>query len=944
MQFSFNGTGTGSTTVRVEGVSALNVRSTSNQSYVPSIEAIATVNVVTNSADAEQGLSGGATVNVMFKSGTNDFHGSAWIFNSIEKFEAKAYFAGGLKPPHLVNNNTGASLGGPIKKDKLFFFFAYEGDFQRSADSAVLSFPNVAQTGGGIPGRDGDLSGSANFIYDPYTGTYDGRNRTPFAGNKIPYSRMNTIVRDKILPFIPPTTPALGAAVTNNIQMNRATSYNLHKYESKVDYNMTSKLRVTWRYGKHPYYNFQSPIYGEVLGGAGAFPQSEAGNYLQNGDGSNWAGSATYVASPTLVFDATVGRTNSHQVLWPNKTNERYALEVMGIPGTNQGPLPWAGGVPRFNVSGFASMGMSYTPLEYMEPLMDYLGNVTKIQGTHTLRAGFNVQRQTMDGIENRVPNFSWTGNATTLRATGAPSADAYNAIADFLLGVPTSISVSRQVTQPYESVRTWLVSMYVRDNWKVTPRLTANFGVRWEKYPVPTQRDGGIYILDFASRTVNRCGVGNLPMDCGIEVSNKLFAPSIGLAYRPTDRTVVRAGYSLSPAQVQMQSFTNAYAFPNDVQLTIAGDSSWTPSGWTATDQSYSLYKGHPLIPDPPNVDGVYPIPRATGNLSGLHSQKPYRRGYLQSWNFTLQRDLGHGWLGSAGYVGMHSVHMQTSLDQNWGTLGGGAASQPLYDLGITSSVGIPDPYGTTVYHSLQTTVTRRFGQGLTFNGAYTWSKDIGLNTSILVPEYRWRNRYISGSDRTHHLILSGSYQLPFGKGKPYLQNRVGTWILGGWTASGIFNRWSGTPFTVGASGSSCNCPGNTQTADLLNPNVAKVGTGVGGEAYFDWRAYAQPTGARFGTGGFNQLRGPGSTNIDLGVFRAFKVTERWNVQIRGEALNATNTPHFSNPGASVNNLQLNPDKTLKNLNGFSQITVAQALGRIIDQRYFRFALRINF
>jgi hypothetical protein len=239
-------------------------------------------------------MAGGATVSVQLKSGTNDFHGSTWIYNSVEKFEAKAYFAGGLKPPHLVANNTGASIGGPIKKDKLFFFFAYEGDFTRSSDSGILSIPNAAQTGGGI--ADGNFTGSVNPIYDPYTGTYDGKNRTPFAGNIIPLSRMNPIVRDKILPFIPATNTG-GAAVTNNFEMNRATVYNLHKFESKVDYNLTSKLRVSGRYGKHPYYNFQETIYGEALGGADALPQSQAGNYLQNGAQVTWSVAGTYVAS-----------------------------------------------------------------------------------------------------------------------------------------------------------------------------------------------------------------------------------------------------------------------------------------------------------------------------------------------------------------------------------------------------------------------------------------------------------------------------------------------------------------------------------------------------------------------------------------------------------------------------------------------------------------------
>jgi len=569
------------------------------------------------------------------------------------------------------------------------------------------------------------------------------------------------------------------------------------------------------------------------------------------------------------------------------------------------------------------------------------MGNVTKILGAHTIRVGFNMNRQQLSAIENQETFFEFSGGATALN--GGEDPDDYNVIADFLLGLPTDKQTSRQIDQPYMVVRTNQYSLYARDNWKVNPKLTVNYGVRWEKYPVPTGKDAGIYLMDIPNRTVSHCGVGALPMDCGITVSNKLFAPSLGIAYRPTERTVVRAGYSLSPSQSNMAAAA-FYSFPSEVAMEITGLTSYTPSGWTPTDNSINLSSGIPLIPVPPNVNGVYPIAPATGNLGNINTLKNYQRGYLQSWNLTVQREFGHGWLGSAGYVGMHSIHMQTALNMNYGQLGGGAASQPLHDLGIGGSVTTPTPYGANIYHSLQSTVTRRFGQGFTFNGAYTWSKDIGLATSIRIPEYRWKNRYTTAADRTHHLVLSGAYQLPFGKGKPYLQESVGAYILGGWTVSGMFNRWSGTPFTVSASGSSCNCPGNSQTADLVNPNVAKVGSGVGGEAYFDPMAYGRVTGARFGSGGFNQLRGPGSTNIDLGVFRAFKITERWNAQIRAEALNATNTPHFGNPSANVSNRQLNPDGSLKALGGFSQITSSQLLGRLIDQRYLRFAFRLNF
>jgi hypothetical protein len=466
-----------------------------------------------------------------------------------------------------------------------------------------------------------------------------------------------------------------------------------------------------------------------------------------------------------------------------------------------------------------------------------------------------------------------------------------------------------------------------VRDNWKVTNKLTVNYGIRWEKYPVPTSPDRGIYIMDLQALTLNHCGEGSTPLDCGIKVSNKIFAPSLGIAYRPTDRTVFRVGYSLSPSQLAMGT-GGFYSFPVETTAIWSGDSSWTPANWTATNTSYTLSQGLVVLTPPPSTNGVYPIVRATGNLSGQYTTHDYVRGYLQSWNVTVQREFGHGWLGSAGYVGMHSVHMQTSVNMNYGQIGGGAASQPLWaGLGISGAVSIPQPFGTNQY-----------------NGAYTWSKDIGLNTSILIPAYMFMDRYVSSADRTHHLALSGAYQLPFGKGKPYLQKSVGAYILGGWTASGIFNRWSGTPFTVSSSASSLNAPGNSQVADLVNPNVTVVGTGVGGEAYFDPMAYAPVKGARFGTSGFDQLRGPGSTNIDLGVFRSFKITERWNAQIRAEALNATNTPHFSNPSANVSNRQLNSDGTLKSLGGFSQITSAQLLGRLIDQRYFRFAFRINF
>ena len=939
MTFAFNGTGTAGAAVRIEGVNALNPWNTSAQSIVPSIEAIQNVNVATNANDSEQGLAGGATVAVMLKSGTNATHGGLYEYNIISKFEANNFFsnsAGISKPPHLVDNNTGGFIGGHILRNKLFYFGSYEGDFQNSANSGVLSIPNAVQLSG-------NMSGSGTPIYDPSTGTPDGKNRTPFPGNIIPKASFDPVVL-KMIPNIPATNVGGPAAVVNNFYINDANVYNLHKIDTKFDYIVNSKLRLSGRWAYQPYYDFQQPIYGEVLGGTSAFANAGAGNYLQHGAGLAIAGSGTYVISPTLIVDATWGKTSTHQQLFPNKSNERYGLNTLGIPGTNIGPLPWAGGVPDFAIANFVTMGASYPALEYVQPLYEYVANATKVKGSHTIRFGADLSYQHPQHIEVRTNTFTFSGAITTLN--GGPGANPYNSLSDFLLGKFYEGTNWLQVLQPYLTMRTWEYALYVRDQWHVSPRLTVNYGVRWEKYPVPTRdskdnaglnvNGSGIYFFNPQAATVSVCGTGQIPTDCGIHTSNKLFAPSIGIAYRPTEKLVIRMGYSISPSQLNM-GVPQIQAFPGEVQLDILGVNPYTPAG--------SLTTGLPIIQPPTGVNGVFALPPNTGNVTAVNTKTNYVRGYYQSYNFTLQRELPGDLLASLGYVGTHAVHLQTAVGINYGQVGGGTASQPLAFLpDFSTGITTPLPWGNDTYNSLQATINKRFAKGLTFQGAYTYSKDIGMNTSILIPQYTSYDHYKTSLDRTHHVVLTGTYDLPFGKSKPFVPNGVGAAVLGGWSVNAIFNHYSGTPFTVSSSTASCNCPGNSQVADQVKGKVAIVGSGAGGQAYFDPLAYAPVTGARFGTSGFNQLRGPGNTNMDMGIFRNFSITERFKFQVRAEALNVSNTPHFANPGANVSNLQLNPDGSVKNLNGFSQITTTAPLGRLLDQRYFRFGARLTF
>jgi hypothetical protein len=490
------------------------------------------------------------------------------------------------------------------------------------------------------------------------------------------------------------------------------------------------------------------------------------------------------------------------------------------------------------------------------------------------------------------------------------------------------------QWEQPYLTLRSWEYAFYVRDQWQVNRKLTLNYGLRWEKYPVPTHESRGITLYDFATNTIAVCGVGGNPMDCGIKVSNKLFSPNFGLAWRALEGFVVRLGYSLNPITDNM-SRSAMKAYPDNAAATLNAPNPFAPAG--------NLTTGVPVIPAPTLVNGRTLVPPNTGNVSG-NNNPVFVRGYYQSYNFTIQKEFRGGWVGQAGFVGTHGVKLNTNLNVNYGRLGGGPSSQPLFPYGITSNVNIHQPAGSSTYNSLQATLRKRFASGFTMGSAYTFSKYMAPGNSIRIPEYEILNRSLSGQDRTHTLNVSATYELPFGRGKRFAQQGVLAAIAGGWTVNGFFSHISGTPFSISGNSTSCNCPGNTQRPDLVKDQVAKVGTGVGGQAYFDPLAFAQVTTARFGTAGYNLLRGPGNTNVDMSLFRDVPITERTTIQIRAEALNVSNSPHFSNPGTNLNNLSRNPDGSVRSLGGFSQITSTLAQGRLIDSRYFRFGLRLMF
>jgi len=923
---AFNGNGFNSATVRIDGVAAIQPWNTSATNFVPSIEAIENINIVTNGADAEQGFADGASVNVRLKSGGNDVHGAGFAYNIVNKFEANNFFSNlsGVKTAHLVNNNDGGSVGGHIIRNKLFYFGSYEGDYLVGANSGFVSVPTAIQLSG-------NESASNNPIYDPATGASNGTGRTPFPGNIVPASRFDPVVL-KLLPHFPTVNVPSAINGVNDNFINQGNVYNLHKIDTKVDYIRTQKLRMSYRWGKQPYYAKFQPIYNDYLGGSGGPTGNSCGacNYLQNGATVAQSGSATYIISPTFVVDGTFGETASTQYLYPTQANERAGQEL-GIPGANTGPLPWSGGLPNFAIANFNTFGYSYPALSYYDPVFEGVFNATKTVGSHTIRFGTDIIRQHENHFEVRPTVFTFSGNATALN--GGPGANPFNSVADFLLGQATTLGNYVQYIYPLTE-RTWEDSIYAHDQWQVSRKLTLNFGLRWELYPVPTQAGKGISLYNFTNNTIQECGVGGFPMDCGIHVSHKLFAPSIGLAYRLFEDLVVRAGYSLSPQQDDMARFA-IQGYPDEAQSTINGATSFTPAGTVSGT-------GAPVIPAPNFNNGSVLVPPGTGNLDAQPIN--FVRGYIQSWNVTIQKQFKGGITASMGYVGQHSVHLFSGINFNYGTLGGGAASQRLFPYGITATANLNEPFGNATYNSLQSTFRKRVSNGLYVQASFTYSKVISETASILIPQYTYYDHYLASIDRTFTLPIAFTYELPFGKGKQYLKSGPAAWLAGGWQVNGVFTHYSGTPFTVTSSSASCNCPGNSQTADLVgNPSI--IGTGINGSPYFNPLAYAPVVGARFGTSGFDQLRGPGLTDMDMSLYRTFPITkgERLRMQIRADAINVSNTPHFANPstnGANVSNYV----PTAANLGGFSQITGTQNPSRLLDQRYFRFGIRFMF
>ncbi len=763
--FNVNGTSGEGAVTRIDGASSTNIWRPNAVAYVPALESLESVNAVTDAFTAENGLAGGAVINVQMKSGTNSVHGSAFEYYDSNATETRAFF---LPPSQknlpLVENQFGGTIGGPIIKDKLFYFGSYEGTFWHSQGGGIVSIPTPAMVAG-------NLSASTTPIYDPGTGNPDGTGRTAFPGNVIPASRIPYPIQ-QILPLWPQPT---ASGSQNNYYASGPFFLDRNTIDTKVNYNVSPKLTTFVRYSYLHFSTENGQTFGNALGGA-PLPPVGGQSGLATGHTTSMTAAATYIVKPNVVIDTYFGYTRAQADSRQADLNQNIGLNVLQIPGTN-GTRWFEGGWPQITIANFAAIGApnNYEPNLLNDPEYEENFNVGWTHGSHSFRFGGSVFKQDLNELQAQpfggAAYGAQGGFGFAVGETSTPGAKTsqFNSWASFLLGAVDNLGrsyLAPEASNGY-TLRSWDYALYWQDQWQVNPRLTLTYGVRWEYFPFPTRADRGVELYDFGTNQVDICGYDLVPKDCGVKMSKRLFNPRAGIAYRISDRWVLRTGFGISNDPYNL---IRPFRVNYPLMSTLQENSS---NGYVPVDY---IQQGIPAAVAPNYANGIIPIPGNAAVNTIIPNQ--FKRGYIESWNFTLQTRLGRGWTAEAGYVATRSVGQLAYLDRNAGTVGGGVASEPLNILyGRTAYTDQITGLGTYKYDSLQSRLQHHFSAGFELALAYTFSKSMGIagndngdgSPYIQAPGYFNLNYGRTDLDHTHNVELNSVYDLPFGPGKKF-------------------------------------------------------------------------------------------------------------------------------------------------------------------------------
>jgi hypothetical protein len=905
-----NGVQPNSNTTRIDGAVSVNVWLPHHSGYVASAESVETVNISSNNFDADLGMAGGAATTVVTKSGTNELHGSAFIFHNNESLNANSLFnnAFGLKKPDLKKNIYGATLGGPIVKNKLFFFGSWERYSRDNKFNQTFGVPTERM-------RNGDFSEvaaaySSFRLYNPFTGGAGGVGREQFPNYTIPGSLISPQSKN-VLPYypLPNTTQDLNSnQIADDYVIARTQYQHRDNYDVKLTYQRTQSHSI---WGKFSMLDNEGTGDNFILG----FDEPSIGDtrVYVGGIGHTWT------LSPTLVLDGNFGYYQFDQTVTGPDYGTNFSQQL-GIPGVNGASERYTG-LPTFAIgdqpSGYRiGTTPSWMPLFRTEKNWTFSTAITKVLPKHEIRAGFDFVRLELNHYQAEFGPYGLKGGFEfSNNTTGAPGyvSPGWNNFAAMLLGLPYSYSKDFQEIQM--TGRENQFAFYVRDRWSATEKLTLSLGLRMEIYPLMTRKDSGIERLDLSTWTLLMGGRGDVPKDVGIDLKTLYFAPRLGAMYRLTEKSVIRAGYGRTINPLPWSRPMRG-AYPYDVFLSKAGET----YGWATT-----LAEGIPGFTMPDLSTGRIPLP--VGVFTRTPEPDNVDRAVIQQWNVAFEQRLPWDISAEIAYVGTKTDGGYADLNINYGEPGGGNAARKYFAIAGTTTVNSWGSRTKQRYKGLQLALNRPFRNGLMLKGAYTLSEAKNMADEDGWTGLTWNhpmkyddNFALAGYDRTHIAQLGFLYELPFLKDNTSVLGK----ILGGWQVNGIGSWYSGTPYSIGGTNNALNCQGCGSvfinfSGDSPEP-VGSVGSAT--ETYYDKSLFSQPTGLDvngFGTSKRNQFRRPNVWNVDMSLFKAFQIG-RVRPEIRIEVANVFNHPNWREPVTSftaLNFLQYTPGQSGDNYSG---------------------------
>ena len=904
----------------------------SNQVMQPSTDAVQEFKVQTNNFSAEFGRAGGAVINTSIRSGTNGYHGSVYDFVRNTSLNAVGFFkpARGVKPV-LIQNQFGGTIGGPIIKDKTFFFFDYEGfrRITRTLTGNVTTIPNLNE-------RQGILGVNVRIPYDfvDSTGTLQRAGTIINAGSPVP---MTSFAR-KVLADLP--SPVNTAATNNFENLPRNRFYN-DKGDLKIDHNFSQKTTAFARLSQRKMNNFEAPtIPGPLFSPANAFIR------VLN---QQLAVGATHNVSSTSLLEVRLGVSRAKAGKTPTNVGGPNMFDLYGITGLPTDSII-AGGLNTQSISGYSSVGRQNSNPQHQDPtVINPRINYTFVAGRHSLKTGYEYLRINTV-IEDFHPKYGedlYAGQFS--RPTGAASNNLYN-LADFFFGARSTYNLNNVALLNY---RQRMHFTYLQDDFKFSPKLTLNLGLRYEFATPQYEADNHLANFDPVTRTLVQAKDGSLFSRSGVHPDRNNFAPRIGLAYQLTPRTVVRSGYGISYVHFNRLGGENILGYNGPF---IVGAS-------IAQQTSQALCIGNNFIGCFRPTQAGYPDGLTSpANFNPLAARVNFtpsdaRTGYVQSWHLTVQRELLPNLLLDVAYVGNHSVKLVTLADfnqarpNNTSDPTGGTPLQDRRPIPGYSFIQASFPGGQTNYHALQLKLERRFSSGLYLLNSFTWSKAIdnvaghleannGDNSRLNIRDIR-ADRGVSNYNQPFNNTTSVVYDLPFGRNRRFAANIRGyaDAVIGGWRMTLINTMSSGLPvnltyspasqFVVGSSLTyRPNLTGQPLIADSSDPNH-----------YLNFNAVAIPTDRSrpFGNAGRNIVAGPNFIQTDLGLHKSFPVWgEKTKLEFRMEAFNLFNRTNFTAPDSNASNIRF--DSNGNYTGSYGKITSA------FPARQIQFALKLYF